>query len=586
MASEIMAGYREAFAGFSIKREVKTEQGFLFEMAWSDQSGPVRGLVLIATRDTQVFEVDIIASEADFNRQAETIEGIAGSFRLEEPRPFELPRNRTLTLLDAGPITLDPAMSQESRSHSYIANIFGGLVTFDKDLHIVPDIAERWQVEGTTYTFFLRRGARFHSGREVKAADFKYSWERAASPSLGSPTAPVYLNDIVGIRDVLEGRTSEISGVQVIDDYTLKVTIDAPKAYFLSKLTYSVAFVVDQENVAQGTDWWHQPNGTGPFRLKKWQPELAVVLEASPAHHLGTPQIQYVLFRLWGGIPLVLYETGEIDAATVGVSNIERVSDPTNPLSRELHLFPQLNVSYISFNHTRPPFDDPLVRRAFAMSIDKDKLARVVLKDMVQPAGGFLPPGLPGYNPDLTPLSFDPSQAQEMLDASSYGGAEGLPIITYTTSGEGGPASDLDSAILQEIRINLGVEFRIRQLSPEIYFYRLVEEKDDLFDFGWNADYPDPQNFLDILFHSDSQQNDGEYTNPKLDVLLEQVRVEPDRGKRLRLYQEIEQGLVDDAAAIPLWFGRNYMLIKPYVKGFALSPLGIPMLREVSLNRP
>jgi oligopeptide transport system substrate-binding protein len=555
-------------------------------MAWSGQSGPARGLILVATRGTQVFEMDIFAPETDFNRQAVAIADIADSFRLEEPQPFGLPRNRTLTLLDAGPVTLDPAMSQESRSQTYIANIFGGLVIFDKDLNIVPDIAERWQVEGATYTFFLRRGARFHSGREVKAADFKYSWERAAIPSLGSPTAPVYLDDIVGVKDVLEGRSTEISGVQVVDDYTLRVTIDAPKAYFLSKLTYSVAFVVDRENVAQGPDWWRRPNGTGPFRLKEWQLEQLVVLEANPAYHLGTPQVQYVLFRLWGGKPLVLYETGEIDAATVGVSNIERVSDPTNPLSRELHLFPQLNVSYVSFNHTRPPFDDPLVRRAFAMAIDKDKLARVVLKDMVQPAGGFLPPGLPGHNPDLKPLPFDPVKARELLEASSYGGVERLPAITFTTSGEGGPSSGLDSAILQEIHVNLGVEFRIRQLASEIYFYRLEEEKDDLFDFGWIADYPDPQNFLDILFHSGSQHNDGEYANPGLDALLKEARVEPDHEKRLRLYQDIEQSLVDDAAAIPLWFGQDYLLIKPYVKGFALSPLGIPLLKDVTLNRP
>ncbi|MEK7847536.1 MAG: peptide ABC transporter substrate-binding protein, partial [Chloroflexota bacterium] len=146
-------------------------------------------------------------------------------------------------------------------------------------------------------------------------------------------------------------------------------------------------------------------------------------------------------------------------------------------------------------------------------------------------------------------------------------------------------ASDLISAILQELRTNLRVDFRIRQLSPEVYFYRLEEEKDDLFDFGWIADYPDPQNFLDVLFHSQSQHNDGQYRNPQIDALLEQARVEPDPQKRLKLYQDIEQRLVDDAAAIPLWFGQDYMLIKPYVKGFALTPLGTPLLTEVRVER-
>ncbi|MEE9203285.1 MAG: peptide ABC transporter substrate-binding protein [Dehalococcoidia bacterium] len=586
VASEFIEDLKGALAGFSVVSQEETDLGYQLEIAFTGQSGPVKGRILVVTRGTTVFEVDIVASADEYDLQAEAIARVADSFRLEEPQPFGLPRSQTLTLLDNGPVTLDPAVSQESRSHTYIAQLFGGLVTFDRELNIVPDIAERWQVEGTTYTFFLRRGVRFHSGREVTAADFKYSWERAASPELKSLTAETYLGDIVGLQEVLAGQSTEISGVQVVDNYTLRVTIDAPKAYFLAKLTYPVAFVVDRENVALGPDWWRQPIGTGPFRLKEWQPDQLLALEANTDYHLSPPLVRYVLFRLWGGIPLVLYETGEIDATYVGAANIGRVSDPANPLSRELNIFPQLNVTYMGFNHTRPPFDDPQVRRAFIMAIDTEKLARVVLKDMVLPAGGYLPPGMPGYNPSLTTWPFDPARARELLAASKYGGAEGLPVITLTTSGEGGPASLLTSAILQELRANLGVESRIRQLASEVYFYRLDEEKDDLFDYGWIADYPDPQNFLDVLFHGDSQYNDGEYQNPELDALLVQARVEPDPQERLRLYQEIEQRLVNDAVAIPLWFGRNYMLVKPYVEGFYLTPLGIPMLREVSLNRP
>lgn len=156
-----------------------------------------------------------------------------------------------LNLWDTGPLTLDPAISADVSSHSYVMQIFSGLVRLDQELNIVPDIAENWEKspDGKTYTFYLRQGVKFHSGQEVKAADFKYSWERACDPDTGSGTAATYLGDIVGAKDMLAGRAEEISGVEVIDDYTLRVTIDAPKAYFLDKLAYPTAFVVDRDNV-------------------------------------------------------------------------------------------------------------------------------------------------------------------------------------------------------------------------------------------------------------------------------------------------------------------------------------------------
>ncbi|MFQ6122016.1 MAG: ABC transporter substrate-binding protein, partial [Dehalococcoidales bacterium] len=150
------------------------------------------------------------------------------------------PAEGELNLYGIDPITLDPAVSGEMTSHEYIAQIFGGLVRLDDNLEPAPDIAERWEVsdDGRTYTFYLRKDVKFHNGRQVKAWDFKYSLERACDPDTGSRTAETYLGDIVGVKEVLEGKTREISGVRVIDDYTLQITIDAPKSYFLSKLTY------------------------------------------------------------------------------------------------------------------------------------------------------------------------------------------------------------------------------------------------------------------------------------------------------------------------------------------------------------
>ena len=489
--------------------------------------------------------------------------------------------SQVLTLYDAGPVTLDPAQSQEMRSHIYVLQVFSGLVALDADLQVVPDIAESWEVsrDGLTYTFKLRRGVNFHSGREVRAGDFKYSWERALSPATASQTARTYMGDIVGFDEVAQGKETGLRGVEVADDYTLRVTIDAPRPYFLAKLTYPVAFVVDRENVQRGKEWWRQPNGTGPFKLKEWQPDQLLVLERNPSFYLGPPPLEQVIFRLWGGVPMSLYETGEIDVAEVSIADIDRVRDEANPLYQELRAEPQLSLYYIGFNARQPPFDDPLVRQAFSLAVDKERIIRNLFKGTVEPAGGFLPPGLPGFNPQLEPLQFDPQQARDLLQASRYKGR--LPPITLTTAGEGEPIPKYLQAILTDWKQYLGITVTVRQLSPEVYFYRLTEEKDQLFSTGWVADYPDPHNFLDVLFHTGSEPNSGEYSNPEIDRLLERAGVERDPAQRLRLYQEIEQRLVEDAAALPLWFSTEYYLVKPWVKGYRLTPLGVPTLKEV-----
>jgi len=203
-----------------------------------------------------------------------------------------------LRLWDVGPITLDPAISADTSSHTYVMQIFSGLVRLDHELNIVPDIAESWEKspDGKTYTFYLRQGVKFHSGREVEAADFKYSWERACDPDTGSGTAAMYLGDIIGAKDMLAGRTEEISGVEVLDTYTLRVTIDAPKAYFLSKLAYPTAFVVDRDNVESGVNWWREPDGTGPFKLKEWQAGQWLILERSQIYYGEPAKLEQVVW--------------------------------------------------------------------------------------------------------------------------------------------------------------------------------------------------------------------------------------------------------------------------------------------------
>jgi len=491
-----------------------------------------------------------------------------------------------LNLYGRDPITLDPAVSGEMLSHEYILQIFGGLVRLDENLEPAPDIAERWEVsaDGRTYTFYLRKDVKFHSGRQVRAEDFKYSLERACDSDTGSLTAATYLDDIVGVKEVLAGKAEEISGVRVTDDYTLQVTVDAPKSYFLSKLTYPVAFVVDIDDAESGREWWREPNGTGPFQLKEWEEENLLVLEKNEHYYGGPAGVGSVIFQLWGGVPMNMYETGEIDVTDVSLIYIDKVTDKAGPFYQELQIVPELSFNYIGFNHTRPPFDDVNLRRAFSQAIDKDKLASLVFRDMMQRADGILPPGMPGFNADLSGLDYDVAEARELITASKYGSVAGLPPITITTMGWGGLISGGLEAIVQEWRQNLGVEVTVRQLEPDRFLYHLKEEKDEMYYLGWVADYPHPQNFLELLFYTGVENNAGEYSSPEVDALLEQAGLELDFNRSLALYQQVEQMLVDDAACIPLWFGRNYILVKPRVSGYDLTPMGYALLNRVSIT--
>ena len=501
----------------------------------------------------------------------------------ESPVPGE---GEELNLYGIDPITLDPAVSGEMTSHEYIMQLFGGLVRLDDNLEPVPDIAREWQVsaDGRTYTFYLRQDVKFHDGGEVEAADFKYSWERACDPATGSRAAATYLGDIVGVKEVLTGQAEEIAGVKVVDDYTLQVTIDAPKSYFLAKMTYPTAFIVDRYNVESGKGWWRQPNGTGPFNLKEWDEDNLLVLERNEHYYGKLARVNFVVYQIWGGAPMNMYETGEIDVTGVSRNYIDKVTDKAGHFYKELQSAPELSFNYIGFNTTTPPFDDVDIRRAFTLAIDKDKLVSLVFRDMVQRADGILPPGMPGFNEDLSGLSYDVSRAKELIAASEYGSASGLPPITITTSGWGGLISQSLEAIINEWRQNLGVEVMVRQLEPERFLYYLKEEKDEMFLMGWVADYPHPQNFLDVLFHSGVEYNYGEYSSREADTLLEKASVEQDYDLSLALYRQAEQKLVNDAACLPLWFGKNYILVKPYVDGYELNPMGLTMLNDVSLK--
>ncbi len=488
------------------------------------------------------------------------------------------------------PPTLDPALASDAESAIYIVEIFSGLVSLDRNLKVIPDIAEKWEMssDGKSYTFFLRKEVKFHDGRPVTAQDFKYSFERAANPALASPTADTYLGDIVGVKEKLGRKAQTISGVEVIDDYTLKLTIDAPKAYFLAKLTFPSAFVVDKNNVERGgRTWTDKPNGTGPYKLKEYVRAQRIVLSRNENFYADPkPQVDEVQFILGGGSAMTMYENGDLESVYVTINDIERVSDVNSPLNKELFVGPEFSTHFIVFNTRKPPFDDPKVRQAIALAIDRAKVVDVVFRKMEGVATGILPPGMPGYTQDQLKLQYDPARAKQLLNESKYAGK--LPEITWTTTGSGGSAAQYIQAMTAMLKDNLGVNVSIQQTDWATFISQINDPSRNqfqMFDLGWIADYADPENFLGILFRSNSTQNWASYNSSDVDKLLDQAALEPDVQKRFQLYQQIEQKILTDFPIIPFTFSQQYWLTKPYVKGMVYPPLIIPRLRYVSLDR-
>ena len=489
------------------------------------------------------------------------------------------------------PPTLDPHLPTDATSAQIIVEVFGGLVPIDPELNVVPDLAESWDIspDGLVYTFRIRPDATFHNGKPVTAEDVRWSLERATDPLTEAPNVDQYLGDIVGVDAKLQGNALEISGVRVINEHTVEITIDESKSFFLAKMTYPTAFVLDQENIeANPKSWFREPNGTGPFKMSEYKVGETLVLSRHDGYHLGAAKLAEVEMILSGGTSMLMYENDEIDIAGVGLSDLDRLLDPTHSLNSELlQASPSFSIQYIGLNVDEPPLDDLNVRKALNLAIDKREIATIVLGDQVVPATGILPPGFPGFNSSVSGYEFNPEEAKRLLLASKYGDdLENMPPITITTPGSFGANVSLDmEVILAMWEKNLGIKTEFQQTEFATFLKDLHKGRFQMFDIGWIADYPDPENFLDILFYSDSSNNHTNYNNPDVDALLEQARIERDETMRFSIYNEVEQTILDDAPWIPLWYsGERYLLVKPNVHDFLQTPLIIPKLRHVYLT--
>ena len=382
----------------------------------------------------------------------------------------------------------------------------------------------------------------------------------------------------------LNGRSDQISGLRAIDDHTLEVRLNAPVVYFLSKLAYPVAYVVDEDNVNQ-VNWEYRANGTGPFKLVTWEDDALLVLEQNEFYYGDLPQVQHVVYDLGPNLPLAQYETGEIDLIGIGGTTLERARDPNSQFYDQLQTGVSMCTSTIGLNSQLTPFDDARVRQAFNYALDKELLIDTFSNGNGLPATGPLPPGMPGFTGSSEGYPYNPERARQLLAEAGYANPADLPVLTYSASGYG-DAGGYVTAVITLWQENLGVIIEPVVIEPFTYYDELYAGNvGHIYSSGWCADYPDPQNFLDILYHSTSRQNVGSYVNSEVDLLLEQARVERDSDERLTLYAEIERKIIEDAPVVFTTHGETAVLVSPDVQNYVFTPIGVRQLHRIAINR-
>ncbi len=506
------------------------------------------------------------------------------------PAPAEsATKGGALRIAQREPITLDPALVVDPFSAMYITEMFGGLVMFDLDLHLAPDLAEEIpqptvNQDGTvTYRFVLRENAVFQDGRRVTAEDVRWSFKRALAPTTLSPTAAGFLGDIQGAQEYALGRADEITGLDVIDERTIEITTTGPVAVFVAKLAFPAAFVVDRAEIeSDPTGWAREPNGTGPFRLKEWRQGDQIVLERFDAYHLEPARADTVQIRF---VPagVTQYEAEEFDIVAVESGALAQVQDPTSPLHTQFMTTPSLFWLWVGFNTTQPPFDDPWVRQAFGMAIDKQSLAEA-LQGAATAAEGFLAPGMAGYDPEFRGLPFDPEMARQILAGSRYADRPALMNIVLTVPAGGATPSFIIDAIIEMWRQNLGITVEVDALDPATFAATLGERQCQAFVATSGPGFPDPSEVLAVYFYSPSIRNFTGYSNPEVDRLLERAQAEFNTDARISLYQAAQRMIVDDAPGLPLLHPQISQLVKPYVRGYRPPQMFVPYLRYISLE--
>ncbi len=503
---------------------------------------------------------------------------------------------------------LNVTMALENR----IANqIYEGLLKFDQeDLSILPSLAEKWEIneDATSFTFHIRKGVKFHDnncfeggkGREVKASDFKYCFDRIVVSDPNNQMYWLFKDKVVGANEYHESVNNKkpleggISGVKVIDDYTLQINLNYSYAGLLNLMAHNASYVYPKEAVDEyGVEMRVNCVGTGPFRVKKIKESETVILDRNPDYwdsdEFGN-QLPYLdglkfSFNKEKKAELLEFKKGNLDM--VFRLPLEMIGDVVGELEDAkkgankpyiMQVVPALSVYYLGFQHKLEPFNNVDVRRAFNYAIDRESIVTYTLQGEGRPAIHGIVPPFKGYDyENVKGYQFDPNKAKEHMAKAGYPNGKGFPQITLQINPGGGDRNIQIAEVVQKmLNTNLGINIKIEQMQFAQHLENLETGKATFWRAGWLADYPDPEIFLTLLYgghvpkelSTKAYINAMRFQNAKFDSLLNTALREVDDAKRMELFRLADQAEVDEAAIMPIFYDENTRLIQVYVKNF------------------
>ena len=490
----------------------------------------------------------------------------------------------------AEPEYIDPALMTGQPDGRIAQLLFEGLTTNDpKTLEARPGAAERWEISSDllTYTFHLRKDAYWSDGRPVTAQDFVYSWIRVLHPQTASRYAS-QLYPIVNGEVFNQGKIKDPSelGVRALDDYTLEVRLGQPVPYFLYLTSFFTLYPVPRWVVEKhGVHWTDPANivGDGPFVLVEHRTHDRFEFARNPRYwNARKVRLERVIaYSIDDNYTSAnMYEAGGVDwlPGSVPAEYIPYMQSRF----RDFDSYPYLVIYYYLFNVTRPPLDNPLVRRALSMAVDRRAITDELLRGGQIPGAHFVPLGLPNYQSPPGP-EYNPEQAARLLAKAGYPNGQGFPAleILFNTLESHRKIAEV---IQQMWAKNLNIRVSLRNEEWASYLKSRSSLDYDIARAGWIGDYPDPSSFTDLLESTNGNNNTG-WKNPEYDRLLALSRREADPLRRMGLLQQSEALLLEDLPVLPIYTGAINDLRKPYVRGIYPTSLDIHPLNEVCIDR-
>jgi oligopeptide transport system substrate-binding protein len=489
----------------------------------------------------------------------------AGCVRREPPADVTIINN-------AEPESLDPAIISGIPEFRIAIGLFEGLTRLDPETaRPIPGLAQSWEIspDGCIYTFHLRTNLVWSTGGPITADDVVYSWLRAASPA----TASDYAEEFFYLKNgeaFVTGRIKDpaLVGIRAMDKRSVRVELNHPTAFFLDLCALPVMSVVPRQTIAKFGDRWLMARplpSCGPFELAYWRPNDKVRLKKNPLYWDAANTQSQIIDILPVGSPdtaLNLYERGQADLV------LDRMLVPGELLDvllkrPDFHSFDYLGTYFIRFNVTKKPFDDPRVRRALALAIDKERIVKKITRAGEKPAATLVPPGTANYTPPPGP-GYDPALARKLLAEAGYPEGRGFPRFEYMFNAAAGGGDKVHEAIAIELqqmwRDNLGIQMDLRQVEWKVLLSSYSHLDYEMARSSWIGDYADANTFLDC-FISDNGNNRTGWKNAQYDALINAANAQPDMKKRGQIFQQAETLLVrDEMPIIPIFYyiGLNY----------------------------